>query len=330
MLAAQSAAMGGVTGLLQVGMNSALRPIVEAELGEVPLAPGPGHDGQIFYAIGLDLNGEFVPALLDHGAYRYRRVLYPLIASGLGVFDGHPLLWGMIGVTVVSAAVATGAVAALSRRLGRSDWVALVVLLNPGVWISIRLLTSDVMALALMVVGLAMVQGSQGRAGLAFAGSVLAKDVYLVTPAGVAIEEPRRRWLSIAVPLLALTVWMVWLTITMGEGFTGRGNLALPFTGIASAASDWPGRRGEELFYIGFALASVMIGLAFSLVRRGRLRWPILAWSVLGVVSSDWVWDFGNNAARAFAPIVVLLALSVAQTGTDAGSRQVSTVEASR
>jgi hypothetical protein len=51
---------------------------------------------------------------------------------------------------------------------------------------------------------------------------------------------------------------------------------------------------------------------------------------VLGVVSSDWVWDFGNNAARAFAPIVVLLALSVAQTGTDAGSRQVSTVEASR
>src|ERR671918_2290202 len=78
MLLGQASAVGGLRGLLQVGETSHLRPIIEAELGQVPLGPGPGHDGQIFYGIGLDLDGDVVPALLDHGAYRYRRVLYPL------------------------------------------------------------------------------------------------------------------------------------------------------------------------------------------------------------------------------------------------------------
>lgn len=310
MLGAQAAAMGGVSGLLQVGANSALRPIIETELGEVPLAPGPGHDGQISYAIGLDLQGEVVPGLLDHGAYRYRRVLYPLVASGFGLLDGHALLWGMILMTVVSTAVATGTVAALSRRLGRSDWLALVVMLNPGVWLSIRLLTSDVLALALMVVALATVQLSRRWSASAFAASVLAKDVYLATPAGLASDGPRRRWLLAAAPLVALIAWMTWLTWTLGDGFTGRGNLALPFTGIWEGSANWGNLDPDEWLDLGFALASVAAGLVYSAIGSGWLRWSILAWSLLGVVSSNWVWDFGNNAARAFAPIVVLIALS--------------------
>jgi len=310
MLGAQTGAMGGALGLLQVGETSALRPFVESQLGEIPLAPGPGHDGQIFYAIGADLEGRVVPGMLDHGAYRYRRILYPLIASGFGLLEGRPLLLGMIVVTVVSTAIATGMVAALSRRLERSDWLALVVLLNPGVWLSIRLLTSDVLALALMVVALATVQFSRRWSASAFAASVLAKDVYLTTPAGLASDGPRRRWLLAAAPLVALIAWMTWLTWTMGDGFTGRGNLALPFTGIWEGSANWGDLDGDEWLYLGFALASVAAGLVYSAIGSGWLRWSILAWSLLGVVSSNWVWDFGNNAARAFAPIVVLIALS--------------------
>jgi hypothetical protein len=310
MLAAQAAAMGGVGGLLQVGANSALRPIIEAELGEVPLAPGPGHDGQIFYAIGVDLQGEMVPGLLDHGAYRYRRVLYPLVASGFGLLDGHALLWGMILVTVVSTAVATGTVAALSRRFDRSDWLALVVLVNPGVWLSIRLLTSDVLALALMVVALATVQLSRGWSTGAFAASVLAKDVYLATPAGLSMSRTRTKWLFTIIPLASLVAWMSLLSLGMGDGFTSRGNLALPFTGIWEGSANWGNLDADEWLDLGFALASVAAGLAYSAIGSGWLRWSILAWSLLGVVSSNWVWDFGNNAARAFAPIVVLIALS--------------------
>ena len=81
--------MGGIEGLLQVGETSDVRPLIESQLGEVPLAPGSGHDGQIYYAIGLDLDGDEVGPLLDHAAYRYRRILYPLVASGFGLFDGN-------------------------------------------------------------------------------------------------------------------------------------------------------------------------------------------------------------------------------------------------
>ena len=310
LLWAQTQAVEGTAGLLQVGETSALRPMIEEQLGEIPLAPGPGHDGQIYYAIGLDLDGDEVAPLLDHGAYRYRRILFPLLASGFGALDGSALLIGMIVVTITAAAVATGATAAIATRLGRSDWIALAVILNPGVWLSVRLLTADTIALALMAVGLLAVTSNRPRSAISFAFSTLAKDVYLVTPSGLAVAKDRKRWIIVALPLAVLVAWMAWLTITMGEGFTGRGNLAWPFAGIVHGAANWANLRLDEWFYLGFAMLSVGTGLIFGLTRKSWMRWSILGWAVLGVISSNWVWNFGNNAARAFAPIAILVALA--------------------
>ena len=316
MLAAQAQAVGGAAGLLQVGETSAVRPLIESQLGEVPGVPGSGHDGQIYYAIGLDLNGDEVAPLLNHGAYRYRRVLYPLLASGFGLLDGWALLTGMMVLAVAAAGVAAGAVAATATLRGLPDWLALAVIINPGVWLSIRLLSGDILALALMIVGLYFVAAGRRRSGVAFALSALAKDVYLTTPAGLAIHRDRRRWFLVLIPLAVLALWATWLTVTLGDGFTGRGNFALPFTGIVEGSANWENNDAEEWLYIGFALASVIGGLVVSVIRRSWLRWSILAWSVLGLVSSNWVWDLGNNAARAFAPIAVLIVLAGGHAAT--------------
>ena len=312
LLWAQAQAVGGSAGLLQVGETSALRPIIEEQLGEIPVARGPGHDGQIYYAIGLDLDGDEVAPLLDHGAFRYRRILYPLLASGFGLLQGEALLIGMIVLAAGSVAVASGAVAATAVRLGRSEWLALAVILNPGVWLSVRLLTADVLALALMAVGLLAASSSSRTAAASFTLSILAKDVYLVTPAGLSAARDRRRWLLFVVPAVVLIFWMSWLTLTLGDGFTGRGNLALPFLGIVEASQNWGNLDLEELFYLGFALTSVAVGIVFAVLRQSWLRLPILGWSILGIVSSNWVWDFGNNSARAFAPVALLVALALA------------------
>lgn len=328
LIGAQSAAVDGIEGLLQVGDTSSLRPIVEEQLGTVPLAPGPGHDGQIYYAIGLDLDGDEIGPLLDHAAYRYRRILFPLVSSGFGLLDGRGLLIGMIVVTVLSAGLAAGAVAATAVSLGLKEWAALTVLLNPGVWLAVRLLTSDTPAIASMALGLFLVVRLRRRSEIPFALSVLAKDVYLVTPGGLALSRDRRQWFQAAVPLLVLVGWMVWLTVTLGEGFAPRGNLALPLVGLFDGSVNWPALDAEEWLYLGFALLSVLLGLLFGLLRRSWLRWPILGWSALAIVSSNWVWDFGNNAARAFAPIVVLVALgwirSDPDTQADAGNEDTS------
>ncbi len=187
LIVAQVNAVGGLEGLLQVGESSSVRTRIETELDRVPLAAHSGHDGQIYYAIGLDLTGDEVPDELDHGAYRYRRILLPVMASGFGLLDGYPLLVGLVVIVILSAAIASGTTAAMATRLDRPEWLALVILLNPGVWLSVRLLTADILAMALMQVGLYWFLVGRRSAPLAFVLSVLAKDVYLVTPAGLAV-----------------------------------------------------------------------------------------------------------------------------------------------
>lgn len=312
----QASSVGGLKGLLQVGELSEVRQRIEIELGDVPLARDSGHDGQIYYAIALDLTGNDVPEKLDHGAYRYRRILFPAVASLLGLLSGEALLVGMIVATILSTGVAAGTTAALAAHFHKSDWFALVVVLNPGIWVSVRLLTADVLALALMVIGLYSVVTGRRLAPGVFALSALAKDIYLVTPGGVALSR-RQRWPLFVVPALVLMLWMTVLTLTMGDGFTGRSNLALPFVGMADAYQVWLRSDLADMLYVAFALASVALGLGYSILVKSWLRWSILGWSLLAMVSSSWVWDFGNNAARAFSPIVVLVALAIVGSQQD-------------
>ena len=321
---AQALEVGDVTGLLQVGEVSELRPIIEEQLGEIPLADGPGHDGQIFYAIGLDLSGSETATLLDHGTYRYRRILYPAVASLGGVLDGHALLYSMITLAVVSMGLAAGAIAAMAVRFDRSEWFALAVILNPGIWLSVRLLTADITALAAMGLGLlAVVSGWRYVAAL-LAASVLAKDVYLLSPAGLMVHRETRRWTWFIVPAAALAMWSTYLTLVLEGGFSGgQANFSWPFQGIVRSVPLWSTFDGGDLLYLSFALASVIVGLIYGVLRPGWLRWPIVFWSFLGLVSSNSVWDFGNNAARAFAPIVVLIgAAEVSRSRNVTGVRE--------
>jgi hypothetical protein len=125
----------------------------------------------------------------------------------------------------------------------------------------------------------------------------------------------------VLVPGAMLAVWMTWLTIQFGDGFASRGNLDWPFLGIVEASSNWATFEAKEWVFLVFALGSVIVG-AWASFRASWLRWPIATWTALAIVSSNWVWDFGNNAARAFAPIVILVALSFAYAGTRADTTE--------
>jgi hypothetical protein len=154
----------------------------------------------------------------------------------------------------------------------------------------------------------------------------LAKDVFVVTPIGLAVGRDRKRWVLAGISMLALLAWMTWLTVTLGDGFTGRGNVAWPFVGIVDGSANWQNLDVEELVYLGFGLITVLAGLIIGVGRRCWLRWPILGWTGLALISSNWVWDFGNNAARAFAPLAVLVVLSF---GRDAVQATAPTAESS-
>lgn len=314
LLLSQSFAVGGVKGLLQVGEANELRPAIEETLGEVPLAEDLGHDGQLFYAIALDLDGSELAPLFDHGLYRYRRILYSFLSSLGGVLDGTALLYGMIAIALASFSLGTGAIAAGAVTSNRSEWWALGMLLNPGIWLSLRLLTSDVLATGLTVAALVTVYlGWRGAAWL-FAAAGLAKDVYLLTPAALMLNKRHRRWSLLLIPVSVVVLWTLYLTTAIDGGVSEAGNLTWPMMGIFGAWSTWSEASAGDLLYVAFSLVSVAAGLVYAVLRDTWLRWPIVAWSALGVISSSWVWDFGNNAARAFAPILVLIVLAEATT----------------
>ena len=199
LLVGQVQEVGGIAGLLQVAEGGHLQPAITDILGDIPLADEGGHDTSLFYGIGLDPTGEWVPELIDHPAYRYRRILHPVAASAFGLLDGYPLIWGMMVVVTVSTALAAGFVAASSVRMQGSDWVALVVILNPGVWLGVRLLTAEPLALALMAAGLFFALSDAKRASLAaFVASVLSKEVFAMTPVGLGFSRDRRRWVLLS------------------------------------------------------------------------------------------------------------------------------------
>ena len=315
----QVGAVGGLAGLLQVGEASELRPLIESELGSIPLTPGGGHDGQISYAIGLDLSGDVVPDALDDVGYRYRRIGLPALASAGGVLRGEALLWGMVVLSCVGVGLSTAAVRWLASDLGLPAWVVIGVLGNPGVWLGARLLTPDALGLGLALSGVALTLGRRNvAAGVVFLVASLTKDQFLLVAGSAAAlaflrDDVRAAATVLGPPAAGLAAWGAFLSARAGGAFSPRGNLDLPLAGIVeSATTAWPVAPDADRV-LAWVTLLVLAVTAVSLLRARRLELHVLTWPwvALALVSSSWVWDFGNNAARAFAIISAFGAMAV-------------------
>ena len=308
------------TGLVNAGETSSLRPLIEAQLGPVATVEQAGHDGQFSYLIAVDPLGRGpAPDLFDHAAYRYRRILLPALAGGFGLWDGEATLAGLIAWSAIGLGLATAAVADLGASFGTRPWVVAGVLANPGVWLSVQLLTPDVFALGLSLGGVALWRrGSRGWAVAALALAALAKDQYVLVAAGLAgwewFRANRREAVLLGVGAATpLLLWSIWLTATMGEGLTPRGNFSVPLVGIFDATRGWADTGAKDLTFSLIAIAGLVLaaGIPFF-VRSSLFRWLTWPWVLLAVISSGWVWDLGNNSLRVFAPLLALAVLGLA------------------
>jgi hypothetical protein len=220
----------------------------------------------------------------------------------------------MITINVLAMGLAAACVAGVSARHGQSEWLALTVLLNPGVWLSVTLLTADVFAIALMALALMLWAFGRFRSATAgFALSVLAKETYLVTPAGLAMSKAHRRWTAFLVPLAVLVVWLGVVDLLVGNAFVTSATITIPFRGIIEAAREWPDHVAIDVVYSLFSAAFVVAALVMAVLRKSWLRWSLAGWGLLGVVSAYLVWRDGNNSVRVFAVIPVLIALAFSE-----------------
>ena len=105
-----------------------------------------GYDGQYVYYIARDLNPETVAERIDVPAYRYQRILLPLLARLLSFGNLDAIPWVLATLGLFSQFAGTWTFAILLRRWGINPWYALVYGLWVGLVLAVRLDLSEPLA----------------------------------------------------------------------------------------------------------------------------------------------------------------------------------------
>jgi hypothetical protein len=307
---------GNWTSLIGVGRSSALRAPIEEELGTLAYSVPHGYDGRYSFLIAVDpFNHRRIAALFDRPAYRYRRILYSFLAGGGGLFNGPTALAGLVILAALGIGLATAAVGSLSVRLGIGRWVVVGVLANPGVWLTVLLLTPDALALGLALSGVLLWWDRRYTwAIVVLALAALTKETYLLVAFSLAgwtwFRHERKRAIALILGATApLALWTAWTLATIEHGPFAGGNFAL--FGVLHASRLWGTIPPTERGFAIVTLVGVVLAAVFATRANSLLRWLTWPWVALGLVTSGWVWNLGNNAARVLAPVWIFAIISL-------------------
>jgi hypothetical protein len=320
-----------ITKLLTVGEDSDYRGWIEEDYGRKLAYSEHSHDGQFSYIIARRPFGDHeISSKLDSPQYRYRRILYPLLAGGAGHFDPRTTVMLLYLLQIVFFAVAVTAMFRVIQMRNYSIFALLFLFFHPGIHSSLRILNCETAAIAFSLLGLHFYLSKRnGLEILCFSCAALSKEVYLLFPLGIALYEySQTRCLRSVhrffLPALPITLWTLYLNSVLFEPASiVRGNLTLPFLGIAAAAPNW---LNYETGRTAFSLASLTLASTLIFASRNRLYAYLIApWVILAICSSSWVWDLGNNSARAFASLWILSGLAMAEIFVRRRSKATST-----
>jgi hypothetical protein len=276
-----------------------------------PRLPNAGYDGQFYFALAEDpfLTRPDTASSLD-GTFRYRRLLYPLLAWALSLGQRALVPYSLVLVNVLAACALVAVAARAAQRAGVTPWAALVVAGFPGVWIPVLLDLTEPLHLALLAAG--MVAGSAGLTLL----SALAKETAAVALFSEALRAAvARDWVRGARHGAALAGYLAWAALVQVIVRGAHSNA------VAFHFLDPP---GAPLFVLAHDLASRPVNFflaapaaAFCLlaiVRLARARdgagWAGAAYAVLVLASGTDIWVDFTGYYRIMAGVVVLVFLS--------------------
>lgn len=193
-----------------------------------------GYDGQFAYYIAVD------PAdaadQLDVPAYRYQRILYPMLARGLALGNKELVPWTLVLINFVALVVGTAIMERLLERFGVSSSYALVYGLYAGQLMSVRLDLNEPLCFGLTCGAIwAFERERRGWSSVLFALAALSKETALVFAGAYALYlivigkwgSAVRLGLVAAAPL---ALWQVFLWRWLGSpGIGSGGAMATPF-----------------------------------------------------------------------------------------------------
>jgi hypothetical protein len=195
-----------------------------------------GYDGQFIYYIARDSSPERVAPYLDVPAYRYQRILLPLLARliSFGIPDLIP--WALVLLGALTITGGTWAVGELLAGWEVSRWYAVVYGLYAGFSLALIVDLPEPLAYGLVAVAILCLEREQRLAGwIALGLAVFAKETALLFVGGVWLAYLfQRRWKDLLGLMLAgvlpYAFFQGWLWIVFGApGIGSGGALATPF-----------------------------------------------------------------------------------------------------
>ncbi len=209
-----------------------------------------GYDGQsVYYIARYGWDGA---PYIDAPAYRYQRILLPILGRGLAFGQADWVIWTLLLVNLVALAGGTWLLEKLLREYGVSRWYAVGYALSIGVLGAARLTTTETLAYGLVIGGIYLAKREQWLwSALIFALAALAKEMTLIFPAAYTLHllfvSPKNtRWLprfsrAVLFGLIAVLPFLVWQGILYQQfgalGVGSGGELAtnfelIPFMGF--------------------------------------------------------------------------------------------------
>lgn len=262
-----------------------------------------GYDGQFTYYIAN--NPDTASQYIDVPAYRFQRILLPVIGRILGLGQESLIPISLLIVNLIALAGGTYILEQLLISHNVSRWFAIGYGLSLGVFGAARLMTTETMAYALVLLAIWLYQKDNWiGAAIILALSAFAKEVTLIFVAGYVLYMfTQKQWVrGILFSLIAgipFAIWQLVLFKWFGEfGVGSGGNLAtgfeiIPFMGFMQILTV----GGLGIFAIlapiigAFVLLPTCWGLWQCWQDYRKKRWSLLTWLL-----------FVNSAIMLFVP----------------------------
>lgn len=195
-----------------------------------------GYDGQFTYAIAIDPDPSRVAEHLDVPAYRYQRILLPLVARALALGQATGIPWALLFVNLAAHTLGTAAVVRLVVDRGLKEGFAITYGLWVGLVAGVGLDLAEPLAFALIASGwLLRSRGRTALGNLALGLSLFAKETSILFLVAALVSdwfEGRRGGVlgAGALSIGAFVLWQIWLWRVFGSpGLASGGDRATPF-----------------------------------------------------------------------------------------------------
>lgn len=332
LVAGQASHFGGnISGLICLGDHFVTPEDVHP--GAIIYQNSIGYDGQFFYFIALDpmMDGRG-PELMkrDAAAYRYTRILYPLLAAWFA--QGRAELFPATLVAMNLLGVILGCLFAglLARRNGLGEWWSLAWAVTAGLALGVLRDLAEPLALGLAMGWLYFhLDRKWIWASVMLALSLLTRETVVILAAPLAAyglfrERDWRPAAAVAAAGLPLACWVLFIHSRLGVWPVGggTGNIGIPLAGMISYGRTilTDGLSGPSEWFGAISLimtgAAIVLAVREVVKRNTDLSWALLTAAVFFSTMNTRVWVEPWSYGRVLLPLN-LMVLTVFLTTRD-------------